>query len=144
MAVVRLEVPMDADPYVLEAVLTRAMCGAVERPMSAEVALLPEWRRKARSGMRRHAFVALLSSSSSAHAGDLIRTARKAARAAVRERFGSRASTKVRPVRAGREVLAFWCSVRGTPNRMHPQPVDESGQLEARRRGEPCDDPGHA
>jgi len=142
MAVVRLEVPMDADPHVLEAVLTRAICGAAKRPMSAEVALLPNWRRKARSGMRRHAFVALLSTSSGAHAQDLIRSARKVARAAVRERFGSDASAKVRPARAGREVLAFWCSVRGTPHRMHPQAVDESDQLEP--RGEPVDDPGRA
>ena len=118
MAVIRLEVPDDADPHILEAVLTRAICGASKLPLTAEVTLLPSWRRKARCGMRRHAFVALLGSSTAVGAGDLIRTAQKAARAAVRERFGSIASAKVRPVSSGPELLAYWCSVRGTPHRM--------------------------
>lgn len=118
MAVIRLEVPDDADPHVLEAVLTRAICGAAKLPLTAEVTLVPSRRRKARCGMRRHAFVVLLGSSTTACAGDLIRTAKKASRAAVRERFGSTASAKVRPVRTGPELLAYWCSVRGTPHRM--------------------------
>jgi hypothetical protein len=118
MAVIRLEVPADADPYVLEAVLTRALCGTAKLPLTAEVTLLPSWRRKAGGGVRRHAFVALLASSTAVRAEDLIRTARKASRAAVRERFGSIASAKVRPVSSGPELLAFWCSVRGTPCRI--------------------------
>jgi hypothetical protein len=133
MAAVRLEVPVDADPYVLEAVLTQAICGAAERPMSAEVALLPSGRGEPGGRMRRYAFVALLSSSTAAHAGDLIRTAEEASRAAVRERFGSRASAQARPVTAGREFLACWCSLRGTPYRMYPQPPGSRG---------PADDPG--
>jgi hypothetical protein len=130
MAAVRLEVPVDADPYVLEAVLTQAICGAAERPMSAEVALLPSGRPKTGGTMRRYAFVALLSSSAAAHAGDLIRTAEKVSCAAVRERFGSRAKAEARPVTAGREFLACWCSLRGTPFRMYPQPAgaDEPDQ----------------
>ncbi len=118
MAVIRLEVPADADPHVLEAVLTRAICGAVKLPLTAEVTLLPHWRRKPKRGMRRHAYVALLASSTTARPGDLIRTAEKASRAAVRERFGSVASAKARPVSTGRELLASWCSVRGTPHRI--------------------------
>jgi DsbC/DsbD-like thiol-disulfide interchange protein len=120
MAVIRLKVPADADPYVLEAVITRAICGAVKRPMTAEVTVLPSRRRKAKGGTRRHTFVALLDSSTPTDAGALVRTAEKVSRAAVRQRFGSTASARVRPVGAGTELLASWCSVRGTPRRMHP------------------------
>lgn len=120
MAVIRLKVPADADPYVLEAVITRAICGTAERPMTAEVTVLPTRRRKAKGGTRKHAFVALLHSSTPTDAGALVRTAEKASRAAVRQRFGSTASARARPVGAGTELLASWCSVRGTPRRMHP------------------------
>jgi DsbC/DsbD-like thiol-disulfide interchange protein len=120
MAVVRLKVPADADPYVLEAVITRAICGAVERPMTAEVTVLPGRRRKAKGRTRKHAFVALLHSSTPTDAGALVRAAEKVSRAAVRQRFGSTASARVRPVGAGAELLASWCSVRGTPRRIHP------------------------
>lgn len=123
LAAVRLEVPVDADPYVLEAVLTQAICGAAERPMSAEVALLPSGRRKPGAEMRRYAFAALLSSSATTRAGDLVRTAEEVSQVAVRKRFGSRASAEVRPVTGGRESLACWCSLRGTPYRMYPQPT---------------------
>jgi hypothetical protein len=119
-AVIRLEVPADADPYVLEAVLTRAICGAVERPMTAEVTMLPSRRRKAKGDTRKHAFVALLDSSTPTDPAVLVRTAQKVSRAAVRQRFGSVASARVRPVVAGTELVASWCSVRGTPCRMHP------------------------
>lgn len=120
MAVVRVKAPADADPYVLEAVLTRAMCGAGDRPVSAEVALLPTWRRTIKRGLCRHGFVALLHSPTGAPAGDLIRTAEKASRAAIRARFGAGASAKMRTVTAADELLAYWCSVRGTPHRMEP------------------------
>jgi hypothetical protein len=133
MAAVQLDVPVDADPYVLEAVLTKAICRAAERPMSAEVALLPSGPRTTGARMRRYAFVALLSSSAAAHAGDLIRTAEKASCAALRERFGSRASAEVRPVTAGREFLACWCSLRGTPYRMYPQPTGADEPAEGPR-----------
>jgi DsbC/DsbD-like thiol-disulfide interchange protein len=120
MAVVRVKAPADADPYVLEAVLTRAICEARGRPVSAEVTLLPSWRRTVKQGLRRHGFVALLHSPTGASAHDLIRTAQKASRAAVRERFGAAASAKVRSVTAAEELVAYWCSVRGTPHRMEP------------------------
>jgi hypothetical protein len=120
MAVVRVKAPEDADPYVLEALLTRALCGAGGRPVSAEVTLLPTWRRTSKRGLRRHGFVALLHSATDAPPGELIRTAQKASRDVIRARFGSAASAKVRPVTAAPELTAYWCSVRGTPHRMEP------------------------
>jgi DsbC/DsbD-like thiol-disulfide interchange protein len=120
MAVVRVKAPVDADPYVLEAMLTRAICEAGGRPVSAEVTLLPNWRRTTKRGLCRHGFVALLHSPTGAPAADLIRTAEKASRAAIRARFGTAATAKVRSVTAAREVLAYWCSVRGTPHRIEP------------------------
>jgi hypothetical protein len=120
MAVVRVKAPEDVDPYVLEALLTRALSGAGGRPVSAEVVLLPTWRRKCKRGLCRHGFVALLHSAPDAPAPELVRAAQKASRAALRARFGQAASAKVRPVTAAREVLAYWCSVRGTPHRMEP------------------------
>ncbi len=88
MAVVRVKAPADADPHVLEAELTRAICAGGELPVSAEVTLLPARRRKSTGEMRRHWFVALLHSPAHVAAADLVRIAEKASRKAVRRGSG--------------------------------------------------------
>ncbi|WP_142065398.1 hypothetical protein [Pseudonocardia kunmingensis] len=114
MAVVRVKAPAEVDPYVLEAELTRAIC---TRSMTAEVVLLPSWRRGSRRGMRRYGFVAALSAPAARSASELTGTAEKVLRKALRTRFGSAASAKVRLARSAHEVDVLWCSVRGTPRR---------------------------
>ena len=114
MAVVRVRTPAEVDPYMLEAELTRAICA---RRMSAELALLPSWRRRVKSGMHQHGFVAVLSAPQASTASELTNAAEKIVCTAVRERFGSSASAKVRPARSTEEIDAFWCSLRGTPCR---------------------------
>jgi hypothetical protein len=114
MAVVRVTAPAEVDPYTLEAELTRAICA---RPMSAELALLPSWRRRVKGGMHQHGFVAVLCAARASSASELTRAAEKIACKAVRRRFGSSASAKVRPARSAEEIDAFWCSLRGTPRR---------------------------
>lgn len=114
MVVVRVKAPAEVDPYTLEAELTRAICA---RPMTAELVLLPSWRRRSEGGLRRHAFVALLCAARTSKPAKLTRAAEKIMGKAVRKRFGSAASAKVRPARSPDEIDAFWCSVRGTPRR---------------------------
>lgn len=114
LAVVRVEAPADVDPHALAAELTRAVCA---RPMTAELAPLPSWRRRSEGGLQRHGFVAVLCSARPSSAGELTRAAEKVMRKAVRKRFGSSASAKVRPARSAEEIDVFWCSLRGTPCR---------------------------
>jgi hypothetical protein len=114
MAVVRVKAPADVDPYTLEAELTRAVCA---RPMTAELVLLPSWRRPAEGGLRRYGFAALLCTARASSPSELTRAAEKIMGKAVRKRFGRAASAKVRPARSPEEINAFWCSLRGTPCR---------------------------
>jgi hypothetical protein len=113
MAVVRVKVPTQVDPHVLAAALTRAICTC---PMTAELTVLPSWRRP-KKGLRKYAFVAVLRTSAADCAADLVGVAETALREAVRREFGASASASVRPVRSDVEVDAYWCSVRGTPHR---------------------------
>jgi hypothetical protein len=113
MVVVRVKAPMQVDPHVLAAELTRAICAC---PMTAELTLLPSWRRP-KKGLRKYAFVAVLRTSAADCAAELVGVAETALREAVRREFGSSASASVRPVRSDVEVDAYWCSVRGTPHR---------------------------
>ncbi|TWF78227.1 hypothetical protein FHX44_114147 [Pseudonocardia hierapolitana] len=115
MVVVRVKAPADVDPYTLEAELTRAICA---RPMTAELVLLPSWRRRSEGGLRRHDFVALLCAARTRSPSELTRAAEKIMGKAVRKRFGVAASAKVRPARSPEEIDAFWCSLRGTPCRL--------------------------
>jgi hypothetical protein len=114
MAVVRVKAPAEVDPYTLEAELTRAICA---RPMAAELALLPSWRRRVTGGLHQHGFVAVLCAARSSSASELTSAAEKIVRRALRERFGPSASAKVRPALSAEEIDAFWCSLRGTPRR---------------------------
>jgi hypothetical protein len=113
MVVMRVKAPAQVDPHVLAAELTRAICTCA---MTAELTLLPSWRRSKKS-MRKHAFVAVLRTSTPDCAAELAGAAQTAAREAVRREFGPTATASVRPVRPGTEVDAYWCSVRGTPHR---------------------------
>ncbi|GAA1265394.1 hypothetical protein GCM10009609_30730 [Pseudonocardia aurantiaca] len=117
MAVVRVKAPADIDPHVLEAELTRAIHWYSSRPMTAEVALLPTWRRRTKGGMRRHGFVAVLCAPTAGNAGELTRVAQDALRKSLRKRFGAAATAKVRPARSSDEIDTYWCSLRGTPHR---------------------------
>lgn len=114
MAVVRVRAPADVDPHVLEAELTRAIAS---HPMSAEVMLLPEWRRRTKAGLRRHGFVAVLCAATATSGSELINLAETVLRKRLRRKFGAATSAKVRPVRCADELHAYWCSVRGTPHR---------------------------
>ena len=114
MTVVRVQAPVEVDPNVLEAELTRAICTC---RMTAEVTVLPNWRRRTKDGLRRHGFVAVLSGPRAKSASELTSAAEKALRKALRRKFGMAATAKMRLVRSTDEVGIFWCGVRGTPRR---------------------------
>jgi hypothetical protein len=117
MAVVRVKAPAEVDPHVLQAELTRAVAFDSARPVTAEMVLLPAWRRRKESEVRRHGFVAVLRAPTGTDPDELTAAAQKAMRKSLRRRFGATTSVKVRPPRTGEEIDAFWCSVRGTPHR---------------------------
>lgn len=112
MAVLRVKAPAQVDPHVLAAELTRAICTA---PMSVELTPLPAWRPSTKR-MRKHGFVAVLCATTGCST-EVARAAEKAARKAVRRRFGPDARAEVRPVLDPAELDAYWCSVRGDPRR---------------------------
>jgi hypothetical protein len=118
MAVVRVRVPVEVDPHVLAAELTRAIW---ERSVAAELVSLPaaatSHRRGRDSGMRRYGFVAVLRGDRPRRDGKLARVAEKAVRKRLRHRFGSTATAQVGLPGSDTAVLAGWCSLRGTPHR---------------------------
>jgi hypothetical protein len=114
MAMVRVTAPAGVDPHVLQAELTRAVCAG---PMTAELTMLPSWRRP-KDGMRQLGFVAILRASTGKDAAKLARAAEKASRKALRGRFGSAVKARIRPVGTAAEITTFWYSVRGTPRRL--------------------------
>jgi hypothetical protein len=114
MALLRVKAPAGVDPHLLEAALTRALCADPKRPLTAELEWLPAWRT-GRKRRRRYVFVAVLRGCEAPD--DLVRSAQRSARRAVKGMFGPKCSARARP--AGRhEVPALWCSVRGTPHRV--------------------------
>jgi hypothetical protein len=120
MAVLRVRVPADADPGVVQAELTRAFW---ERSVAAELVLLPAVRSARRltdTGLRQQGYIALLCSSPSRPRGErkLTRVTQKAARKGLRRRFGPEASARVRLASSDTEVAAGWWSLRGTPHRI--------------------------
>jgi hypothetical protein len=117
MAVLRVQVPADADPGVVQAELSRAFW---ERSITAELALLPvvrSTRRLAEVGLRQQGFIALLCPSGPKGERKLTRVVEKAARKGLRRRFGPEATARMRLARSEDEVAAGWCSLRGTPRR---------------------------
>ncbi|GAA4540052.1 hypothetical protein [Pseudonocardia xishanensis] len=114
MALLRVKVPREVDPHVLEAALTRVLCSDRKRPMTAELELLPAWHEPRGRTRRRITFVAVLAGAQPVE--ELVRAAQRSARRGLRRRFGKSCSARVRPAR-DREVAALWCSVRGTPHR---------------------------
>ena len=118
MAVVRVKAPADVDPHVLEAEVTRAIHRDCRRPTTAEVALLPAWRPRAKNGVRRHGFVALLCAPTARSAAEVTSAVQDALRTSLRKRFGAAATAKVRPARTSDEIDTYWCSMRGTPHRI--------------------------
>jgi hypothetical protein len=119
MAVLRVKVPVDADPGVVQAELTRAFW---KRSVAAELVALPAVRtarRPATTGLRQQGFIALLCPSPSRPRGErkLTRVTQKAARKGLRRRFGPDATARVRLARSDTEVAAGWWSLRGTPRR---------------------------
>ena len=117
MAVVHVKAPAELDPYVIEAELTRAICSQRKRPMSAELTLAADVRPVRRHGQLRHGFVALLSVGGPDLPGDLQRRLQKVARKALRRRFGPEVSARVTLGMNAAVAGAYWCSVRGTPQR---------------------------
>jgi len=117
MAVVHVKAPAEHDPYVIEAELTRAICTDRRQPMSAELTLAADVRPSRRHGMLRHGFVALLSVEGPAQPGDLQKRLQKVARKALRRRFGPEVSARVTLGMTDTVAGAYWCSVRGTPQR---------------------------
>ncbi|WP_214404743.1 hypothetical protein [Pseudonocardia lacus] len=119
MAVLRVRVPDDVDPAVVEAELTRAFW---KRSVAAELVLLPPAGfpspRCVRSGLRQHGFIAVLSTREPEEGNRLTGVAQKAARKRLRRRFGPRATARVRLARPGPELEVGWFSMRGTPHRV--------------------------
>lgn len=117
MAVVHVKAPRAADPYLIEAELTRAINSNRKCPMSAELSLATEVRPQPRHGLHHHGFVAVLSLPGAPGAG-LDRRIGKIARKAMRRRFGRKASAVAHLSTSADHVRAFWCTVRGTPHRL--------------------------
>ncbi|MCO1655575.1 hypothetical protein [Pseudonocardia humida] len=118
MAVLRVRVPADVDPGVVEAELTRAFW---KRSVTAELALLPSLEPAARvgeGGLRQHGFVAVLRAARPRGERKLTGVAEKAARKRLRRAFGPESNARVRLVRSGGETAAGWRSMRGTPHRI--------------------------
>ncbi len=117
MAVVHVRAPAEVDPHVIGAELTRAICTNRKRPMTAEVTLAEDLRTPPRHGNRRHGFVAILSLSGGGVVDDVERRVQKVARKALRRCFGRAVSVTVKVGMSAAEADAYWCSVRGTPQR---------------------------
>lgn len=116
LALLQVKAPSGIDPHVLEAALTRALNGDPTRPVVAELEWLPAWR-EGRGRRRRYAYVAVLQGAGEAN--ELVRSAQRSAKRAVRRLYGEKCSARARTAEA-RELPALWCSVRGTPHRGLP------------------------
>jgi hypothetical protein len=119
MAVVHVKAPAEIDPHLIEAELTRAICTNRKRPMSAELELVEEVRPRPRRGHgpRRHRYVAMLSLSGDELPDDLECRIGKVARKALRRRFGLEVTASVKLGINATDTGAYWCSVRGRPQR---------------------------
>jgi hypothetical protein len=119
MAVVHVTASPDVDPYAIEAELARAISAHRKLSTSAEVAHADEVRPQPRRRPHRHGFVAVLSfaDGTSWDRDELARRVQKAARKALRRRFGKDVRTRVSIATTAAEQSAYWCTLRGTPHR---------------------------
>jgi hypothetical protein len=119
MVLLRVKAPAAADPYVLGAELTRAICTDGRRPLTAELEWVPAWTPAPRAERRRFVFVAVLRGPRQTEAEELTSAAERSAKRALKRMFGKAAGAKARPA-AGLEIPTFWCAFRGTPHKVSP------------------------
>ncbi|GAA5111561.1 hypothetical protein [Pseudonocardia adelaidensis] len=119
MAVVHVTAAPDVDPYAIEAELARAISTHRKLHVTAEVSRADEVRPQPRRSPHRHGFVAVLSFADGApwDRDELTKRVQKAARKALRRRFGKDVRARVSIATTAAEQSVCWCTLRGTPRR---------------------------
>lgn len=120
-AVVRVRLPRPIAPAEVEAVLVRAIA-STDPPMTAEVVWIP--MLGATRAAHRHpelTYALVIESVTGAESDDrVLRTAKRAARKALRRVFGSRSEVAVRRAHAPEEVATCLRAMIGNPRDAQP------------------------
>ncbi|GAY08025.1 hypothetical protein [Pseudonocardia sp. N23] len=118
MAVLHVRAPVDVDPHLIAAELSRAVSGHRKHRMTAEIAFARDVLTPSQRGSSRpHGFVAILTFGDGGPPRRLDRRVRKIVRRSLHDRFGTDMSARVRTELSTAEVAAFWCTLRGVPHR---------------------------
>lgn len=117
LAVVHVTAPPQIDPCVIEAELANAISLQRTLSMTAEVALADDPRPREPRRPRSHGFVVVLSLSTDVPTDEVVRRVEKTIRKALRRRFGPAVSAEVTTEMTRASHAAYWCTMRGTPDR---------------------------
>jgi len=118
LAAVHVTASPDVDPYAIEAELARAINTHRKLRMSAEVSRADDVGRERDRRRHRHGFVAVLSLADGVawDRDELAKHVQKAARKALRRRFGEDVRARVSIATTAAQRSAYWFTLRGTPH----------------------------
>ncbi len=119
-ALLRVQVPDDADPGAVEAEVLRAITASPGRAMTAELTWVPLLSRTEGPCLVLTYAVVLHGAAPPGRADDLTSHAHRAVTTALRCRFGATTRAAIRPARSREQLATCYRALRGSPRPMHP------------------------